>query len=261
MTTTTTPNPEQAFDGRKRYGPDKEIEARLATLFAQRHISPLEAVNHFPLFARRVHLKKFLAHWELFRQTIELAGDIVELGVFRGLSLLTWANFLEVCNIGDRTKRVFGFDNFTGFGELSPEDGPDYDQAHKKQGGFSPEMYRDELRQVIDLFDADRFVGWKKRIDLVEGDIEKTVPEFVRRNPGLRISLLHFDCDMYRPTKVGLEHLYPLVVRGGVVVFDEYGILEWSGESKAVDEYFAGTDVVVKKFPWQGAPGGYVVKR
>ncbi|MEX0775474.1 MAG: TylF/MycF/NovP-related O-methyltransferase [Phycisphaeraceae bacterium] len=249
------------FDGRKRYGPDKEIEARLSTLFDKRGIDALEAVNHFPIFARRVHLKKFIAHWELFRQTIDLPGDVVELGVFRGLSLLTFANFLETVNIGDRTKKVWGFDNFAGFGELTKEDGPDYDQSHKRRGGFSPEHYLDELREVIDIFDDDRFVGWKKRVELVIGDIEETVPAFVEKNPGLRISLLHIDCDLYKPTRTALEHLFPLVVRGGIVIFDEYGILEWSGESKAVDEYLTGTSYVIRKFPWQGAPGGYLVKQ
>ncbi|MAE66482.1 MAG: macrocin-O-methyltransferase [Phycisphaeraceae bacterium] len=260
MTQTRTP-PAADFDGRKRYGVDQQVEQKLTDLFAQHEIDPLEAINHFPLFARRVHLKKFLAHWELFRQTIELPGDIVELGVFRGLSLLTFANFLEVASIGDRTKRVFGFDNFTGFGDLTPEDGPDYDQSHKREGGFSPAAYQQQLREIIGIFDLDRFVPWKDRIDLVVGDIEQTVPQFVRDHPGLRISLLHFDCDMYRPTRAGLECLFPLVVRGGLVIFDEYGILEWSGESKAVDEYLADTDYVLKKFPWQGAPGAYLVKQ
>ncbi len=251
---------DEKFDGRQRYSRDREIEARLEELFRSRDITPLEAVNHFPLFARRTHLKKFLAHWELFRRTIELPGDIVELGVFRGLSLMTFANFLEVVNVGDRTKKAWGFDNWSGFAGLAPEDGPALERMHKQEGDFSPKDYFDELQEVLAIFDMDRFVGWKKRVELVVGDVETTVPEFVEKNPGLRISLLHFDVDLYRPTKVGLECFYDRVVRGGVVIFDEYGILEWSGESQAVDEFFAARDVQIQKFPWQGAPGGYIVK-
>jgi hypothetical protein len=251
---------DEVFDGRKRYSKDHDIEDRLQGLFERRKISALEAVNHFPIFARRVHIKKFIAHWELFRQTIDVPGDIVELGVYRGLSLMTFANFLEIYNIGDRTKKVWGFDNFHGFQNLTLEDGPEYDQTQKRKGGFSPERYLEELKEVISIFDQDRFIPWKPRIDLVIGNIEETVPRFVQENPGLRISLLHFDCDLYRPTKTGLERLFPLVVKGGVVIFDEYGVLEWSGESKAVDEYFAQTNYKIKKFSWQGAPGGYLIK-
>ena len=54
-------------------------------------------------------------------------------------------------------------------------------------------------------------------------------------NPGVRISLLHFDCDLYRPTITALQCLWDLVVPGGIVAFDEYGIAPWEGESLAVD--------------------------
>ena len=33
-------------------------------------------------------------------------------------------------------------------------------------------------------------------IDLIEGDISATVPDFVERNPGLRLSLIHLDLDI-----------------------------------------------------------------
>lgn len=252
---------ENKFDGTKKYSKDKEIDDRLEALFKKHSITPLEAVRHFPIFARRVTIKKFIAHYELFKRTVDLPGDIVELGVFRGLSLMSFANFSEIYNIGDRTKTIYGFDNFKGFTEVGQEDGPDYEQHQKTIGGFNPEVFYEELKEVIEIFDEDRFAGWKPRIKLEIGNIEETVPEFAIKNPGLRISLLHFDVDMYKPTKVALETLFPLVVKGGVVVFDEYGILEWSGESKAVDEYFDGTEYIIKKFPWQGAPGGYIIKK
>jgi hypothetical protein len=254
-------NTEPKFDGTKKYTKDQEIENRLRDLFAKYQISPVEIINCFPIYARRTVIKKFLAHYELFKLTMNLPGDIVELGVFRGQSLMTFANFLESRNIGDRTKKVWGFDNFQGFSNLKPEDGPNYDQSHKVEGGFSPAKFYDELLEVIDIFDADRFVGWKKRIELIVGNVTETIPEFVSKNPGLRISLLHFDIDLYEPTLVGLEHLYPLVVPGGVVIFDEYGILEWSGESKAVEEYFKGQKIELKKFEWNNVPGAYLIKQ
>ena len=43
--------------------------------------------------------------------------------------------------------------------------------------------------------------------------------------------------DLYKPTKVAIETIYPLVVRGGVMIFDDYGIPDWSGETKAVDQF------------------------
>jgi hypothetical protein len=245
----------------QKHSKDHEIETKLAELVERFHIGPLDLLKNFPIFARRVTLKRFLAHYELFRKTVDLPGDIVELGVFRGASLFTWANFLEARAIGSRTKKVWGFDNFTGFSGLGDRDGPAVPRLQKVTGGFSPAQYYEELKAAIALFDEDRFAPWKPRIELVEGDVEKTVPAFVEKNPGLRISILHFDIDLYGPTMVGLRHLFPRVVSGGIVIFDEYAILEWGGESAAVEEYLAGQGYRLKTFEWNNSPGAYVIKK
>ena len=44
------------------------------------------------------------------------------------------------------------------------------------------------------------------------------------------------DTDYYKSTKHELNHLYPLLIRGGVLIIDDYGT--WAGVKKAVDEYF-----------------------
>jgi len=95
----------------------------------------------------------------------------------------------------------------------------------------------------------------------VEGDIEETVPGFVEENQGVRFSLIHFDCDLYRPTKAALRALWPRLSRGGIMLFDEYGIADWPGETRAVDEFLAeNPGLRVKTLSWTNAPAGYVVK-
>jgi O-methyltransferase len=44
------------------------------------------------------------------------------------------------------------------------------------------------------------------------------------------------DTDWYESTRHELEHLYPCLSPGGVLIIDDYGY--WSGARKAVDEYF-----------------------
>lgn len=251
----------EKFDGMQKYSKDKEIERQIEEFVSRFKITPIELINGFPIYARRTTIKHFLACYEFFRQTVDLPGDIVELGVFRGQTLMMFANFLEARNIGDRTKKIWGFDNFKGFGQFSTEDGPEYAHVHKSPNDFSPARYLDELREAIRIFDNDRFVPWKKRIELIIGDVEETIPRFVESNPGLRISLLHFDIDLYKPTLIGLQHLFPRVVRGGVVIFDEYGILEWGGESLAVEEYLKQEGYAIKKLDWNNRPGGYLIKQ
>lgn len=249
------------FDGFKKTGIDPDIEDMIEEHCRKFNIGPLDAVKLFPVLTRRQWLKRFLAHVELFKRTLEVPGDIAELGVFRGLAFMTWANLLEAYCIGDRTKTVYGFDNWKGFVELAPEDGMGIDQVQKAIGGFSPERYYEELKEAIAIFDADRFIPWKPRVKMVEGNIEETVATFVKENPGVRFSLIHFDCDLYRPTKVALENLWPILSYGGIILFDEYSIPEWPGETKAVDEFFADKpSIKIRTFSWTNAPAGYIVK-
>ncbi len=249
------------FDGRVNFAADDDIEGRLEEHFERFGVSKTEVWGNFPVYARRVHLKKFLAHYTLFQRVKDLPGDIVELGVYRGSSLMSWANFMEIHNMGDRQKRVFGFDNFAGFTDIQPEDGGEDPNMHKVKGGFSPAQFYEQLQDAIGIFDADRFIPYKKRVVLVKGDIEETVPRFVAENPGIRVNLLHFDVDLYKPTLTALEHFWPLVVPGGLVLFDEYGIPPWEGESRAVDEFFAGRKGVrIERFDWAPNPGGFIVK-
>ena len=253
-----------AFDassGFKRHGMDAAIDVRLDAHCLRFGLGALEAVKHFTVLARRQHLKRFLAHVDLFRKTLEVPGDIAELGVYRGAGLMTWANLLESYCIGDRTKTVWGFDNWRGFSAFSSEDGRAKPEAGKVLGGFDPSGYRTELESAIAIFDADRFIPWKPRIQLVDGQIEQTVPAFLQDNPGIRFSLIHFDCDLYAPTKAALEALWPRLSRGGVLIFDEYGISDWPGETRAVDEFLADKpDLRLQTLPWTNTPGAYLIR-
>jgi hypothetical protein len=249
------------FDGFKKTGLDSVIEQRIVDHMMKHNISNIDAVKHFPVLARRQLLKRFLAHVELFKKTLGVPGDVAELGVFRGLGLMTWANLLEVYCVGDRTKTVYGFDNWEGFTELSPEDGKDEVQVQKAVGGFSPRQYYQELVDAIAIFDEDRFIPWKPRIKLEVGNIEQMVPKFCEDNPGIRFSLVHFDCDLYKPTKTALEALWPRIQRGGVVIFDEYGIPEWPGETKAVDVLLDKySELRLQTFDWTNAPAAFLIK-
>lgn len=252
---------EREFDGIAKFSADTNVEHLLEDHFDKYNISQLEVANNFQIYTRRTILKKFLAHYEFFKMTVDLPGDIVELGVYRGASLMSWANFLEIRNMGDRQKQVFGFDNFEGFTGFDEEDGKEDERVNKTVGGFNGGAFEDILKDAINIFDNDRFIPYKPRVKLIKGNAEETIPKFVEENPGLRISLLHFDVDLYKPTKVALEHLWELVVKGGVVLFDEYALRPWQGESKAVDEFFKDKDVEIKRLDWSANPGGYIIKK
>ncbi|HTU34201.1 MAG TPA: TylF/MycF/NovP-related O-methyltransferase, partial [Candidatus Acidoferrum sp.] len=50
------------------------------------------------------------------------------------------------------------------------------------------------------------------------------------------LALLRLDTDWYESTRHELEHLYPRLVAGGVLIVDDYG--HWQGAREAVERYF-----------------------
>lgn len=251
---------QRQYDGRASFKADDEIESLLDEHFEKFGVLKREICRNFQVYTRRVFLKRFLAHYEFYRMSMHLPGDIVELGVYRGTTLMAWANFLEVRNIGDRAKQVIGFDNWMGFTSLHERDGKEDLRVNKVVGGYNAAVFKEILLDAISIYDKDRFIPYKPKIILVDGNIEETVPRFIEENPGLRISLMHVDCDLYTPTKVALEYLWPLVVNGGVVLFDDYGIRPWEGESAAADEFFADKNIVLRRLDWAMSPSAYVIK-
>ena len=240
----------------------KETNQRYADVL-QRHAKDTDVINQLGVFQRRMYFTKAIAHWEIYKQIAELPGDVVEVGVYKGDSLLNFARFMEMLSPGDRSRSVIGFDHFKGlqdFNEADQTGDANAKNVGSFEGAYATGDFYPSLRALIDLFNEDSFVPKKPRIKLVEGDVRETAKKYVEEHPGLRISLLHLDCDIYKPTLAALEAFYPHVVTGGIVLLDEFAFSEFPGESKAVDTYFEGRAPKIQKFGWTATPGGWFVK-
>lgn len=206
--------------------------------------------NDFYLSCGVGRISKGIAHYELFKQSLDLSGAIVECGVFKGCSLSRFACYREFFG-GSLSKKIIGFDTFDTF----PETMFDGDLAARDkfiQDAGAHSISVEQLKKVL----LHKGVG--SNIDLVAGDICETVPAYVKDNPGLRISMLNIDTDIYEPAVTILEHLYPLLVPGGILILDDYGV--FPGETKAVDEYFSGQNVQINKLPFASTPS-YIIKK
>ena len=65
------------------------------------------------------------------------------------------------------------------------------------------------------------------------------IPAVLANLPAGPYRLVHFDLDLYEPTRTALEFFYPKMVRGGVMLFDDYGFMSCPGARKAAEEFFA----------------------
>ena len=112
-------------------------------------------------------------------------------------------------------------------------------------------LKKEQLQKVL------KHKNIEQNIELVKGNICKTLPKYVKEHSELKISLLNLDTDIYDPAVVILEHLWPRIVKGGVLLVDDYGI--FPGENKAVDEFFKDKKVKLNKFPYCRT-ASYIVK-
>ncbi|MFC1584219.1 TylF/MycF/NovP-related O-methyltransferase [Fibrobacterota bacterium] len=219
-----------------------------------------EVMKNYAAYIRRRDMPRLLAHYELFRMVENLPGSIVELGVFLGAGLFTFAKLLETFVPGDRSRKVYGFDNFKGYPDFTEKDGQALPWVKKLIGNKKSKL--SYIEDMVRLHNNDNLIPGVERVKIIPGDIKDTVPEFVKSSLGMRISLLYFDVNIYEPTKVGLEFLYPLVIPGGVVAFNAYGAPPWEGEANAIEEYFSnlGRQPVMNKFSFSTHPSAYFIK-
>lgn len=224
---------------------ERAVGADLAALFDASQ-DPVETrLANFPKYARRSHLTRFLALYELFKRAMPVKGSIVECGVYRGFSLLSWAKLSAILEPNNLTRRIYGFDSFDGFTSVDARDRPG--RTGVKVGDLSSGQ-EDELRKLIELYDRDRFLGHLPKVQLVAGDLATTVPQFLADNPHLVVSLLFLDVDLYEPTRIALESFAPHMHAGSIIAFDELDNPLWPGETQAVMETLGLRSLRIERF-------------
>ena len=186
---------------------------------------------NLPRYMRRSHVTRFAALYELFKLVLPVKGSIVECGVFRGFSLMTFAQLSAALEPTNLTRRIYGFDTFGGFPAVTDMDSPT--DTGVRVGDLAATSY-DELLRLIDVYDADRFLGHIPKLSLVKGDVNDSIPRFVAEHSHLVISLLFLDLDLYEPTVTALRHFVPRMPKGSVLAFDELDNPIWPGETMAV---------------------------
>jgi hypothetical protein len=172
--------------------------------------------------------------------TSHLRGEIVELGVFKGNSLFRWIKFREILE-NTFSRKIIAFDIFGEFPETDFEDDKAERKAFIEETNGGTGISYEELNSL--LYEQ----GLNKNIDINKGDILKILPEYLDKNPQLKISLLHIDVDLYEATDIALKKLFSHVVKGGVIVFDDYG--DFAGANKAVDDFF-NNNIEIKKLQY-----------
>jgi O-methyltransferase len=171
-----------------------------------------------------------------FLHSLTLDGSRAECGVFQGFSALF------VCRAAALTGGRFSgadfhlIDSFEGFPKPRQEDFIPIRLGADK-AGHAPAFREgdgaaslEQVRHVFRDFPDVRFhAGY--------------IPRVFDRLPETRWAFVHIDVDLHEPTLASLEYFHPRMVRGGIIICDDYGSKLFPGARKAWDAYCEGNAI------------------
>lgn len=166
-----------------------------------------------------------------------IPGDFVECGVWRGGSAYIIAKTL--LSLGSSSRQLFLYDTYAGMSEPTEKDVSGSGKASARwkaliRDGYNAWDYAplDEVKANIER------TGYpSEKVTYIIGKVEDTIPGVIPN----QIALLRLDTDWYESTRHELEHLFPRLVTGGVLLLDDYG--HWQGAREAVDEYLESNGI------------------
>ena len=214
-----------------RYQPETSASRLPADLTADEQ-AIYAAVKPFTMTS----LERVVSVIQATRYIVENAipGAFVECGVWRGGSMMAVAHTLKRLGAADR--RLYLYDTFSGMPAPTARDA--------RHDGVSAQQLLDQTAVntgvwcYADRRDVEANLGStgypRELISFVEGTVESTIPQTLPD----QICLLRLDTDWYESTRHELVHLYPRLVRHGVLIIDDYG--HWQGARRATDEFFSG---------------------
>lgn len=202
------------------------------------------------------------AYFGVVEESLSRQGDLCEIGVYRGRSLVATAMYLRARG---SSKLVYGFDSFSGFPEIAPEDKLErfdtlydaglIDEDHHRRVNRNQELLSavgrsgDPSRSSTsgdfsmtsrDLVEAKLKVLGLENVVLIEGPFQETMHTGLI--PDARFATAFFDCDLYQSYRAALPFVWDRLVEGGVAFLDEYYSLKFPGARIAVDQFVAGRD-------------------
>ena len=168
------------------------------------------------------------------RHALNLDGDFVELGTFRGYFAACVAECLAFEKL---TRNFFLYDTFAGLPDDATREkelpGSFYDllQAHYRE----PEIYQ----SVVNRFKPYPNVH----------PIQGKVPDALHERCPENIAFLHIDLNSAKHEIAGLEYLWDRIVPGAIIILDDFGFAIFRSQTQAHQEFFAARGCPIAELP------------
>lgn len=174
----------------------------------------------------RVHVALWAAG-----QALHHEGDFVECGVNTGILSLA------ICRYHDFDKQARSFYLFDTYNGIPESQMSSTERGHriKENSAFYEECYELAVRN---------FAPWPNA-RLVRG----LVPESLHTVSIEKIAYLSLDMNIAAPERAALDHFWPKLVSGGVIVLDDYGWAAHVEQKATIDEFAAARGIQVCCLP------------
>lgn len=168
---------------------------------------------------------------------LNFEGDFVECGVAMGSQIAAFQQALVDTNSTHR--KIWAFDSFEGIplaGEFDTEQAGIGEITHDKFAPIEERLVSSGITSHgVDVV-INNFNRWGlplHNVEFVKGWFQHTIEPNAHRVGN--IAILRLDGDLHESTLVCLQHLYPKVISGGIVIIDDYAL---TGCRVAVEQYF-----------------------
>ena len=196
---------------------------------------------------KRQSLSRLLYHNDIYQKIINVPGVICEFGVQWGGTLAQLINLRGIYEPYNHSRKIVGFDTFSGFSDIDVKDG-----GFSMQGDYSTiDGYEGVLNEILTLHESLSPLSHIKKFELVKGDASTAIDVWLSENPHAIIAMALFDMDVYKPTKDVLEKIIPRLTKGSLLVFDELNCPHFPGETLAVDEVLGLNKIALRRHPHQ----------
>ena len=226
--------------------------------FRQCPIPPSELLGNLGLFLNRQTLSRIIFMHELYQRIITVNGIVAEFGVRWGQNLALFASFRGMYEPFNYSRKIVGFDTWSGFPSVSTRDGDD-EIASKGAYGVTVD-YDEYLDSVMAYHESESPLSHIVKYELVKGDATVTVQKYLQEHPETIVALAYFDFDIYEPTKRCLELIKPHLTKGTVIGFDELNWPSVPGETLALKEVFGLDRYSIRRSPLNPSPSYIVVE-
>lgn len=229
---------------------------RFFDLFKRSPIPDNELMMNLALYINRQALSRLLFVHEIYRQIVDVHGIVIEFGCRWGRNLALFESFRGMYEPFNFTRRIVGFDTFSGFPQISREDGKDDIVA---RGHYSvTEGYEAYLGEVLDYHERESPIAHIRKYEVVKGDASNQIRSYLERHQETIVALAYFDMDLYEPTRNCLLAIKDRLTRGSILAFDELNHERFPGETLAAQEVLGLDRYSIRRLPYN-ATASYLV--